>query len=153
LHLAPGRVFPHEIFGYLDLFFVFLYFFFTTAYFILPLVLLNWPESANNHYVKTLRDAESRQGSYIEFDRARYKPLNVGNVLITFAEEEILVKGLKLKYPATVSVRGYFLDNNSVHTTEFHIHSDWFRDVASYTGLTLIAVMWIVSIIIRGKLE
>ena len=40
------------------------------VYFIVPLFMLNLPEQNNNHFVKTLRDYNSRQGKYIELDRA-----------------------------------------------------------------------------------
>ena len=115
-----------------------------TVYFVIPSFLLDLSEGADNHYVKTLRDVNSRQGSYIEFDRIRYMPRNEGGVLMTFAGEEISAKGMKLKHPATVSVRGRFIDTNTVRISDFHIHSNWFRDVASYTGLALIAIVWMV---------
>ena len=125
--------------------------FLVAAYFVLPFCLLNWPESADNHYVKTLRDVKFRQGSYIEFDRVRYMPRNEGGVLMTFAGEEIGVEGLKLKHSATVSVGGSFIDNIAVGISKFHIHSDWFRDVASYTGLVLVAVVWIVTLLRKSE--
>jgi hypothetical protein len=115
--------------------------FFFAAYFVLPFFLIPCSKSADNHYVKTLREVQSRQGRYVEFDRVRLIPRNEGGVLITFAGEEIGVEGMKIIQPATVSVRGSFIDNDSVSVSEFHIHSDWFRDVGSYTGLALIAIV------------
>ena len=121
--------------------------FLVAAYFVLPFFLLDRPESADTHFVKTLRGAKSRQGSYIEFDRIPYIPRNEGGKLVTFAGEEIGLEGMKLKHSATVSVRGRFIDNITVSITESHIHSGWLRDVASYTGLALIAIVWIVALL------
>ena len=120
--------------------------FLVAAYFVLPFFLLDRAESADNHFVKTLRNVKSRQGNHIEFDRNRYMPRNEGGKLVTFAGEEIGVEGMKLEHPATVSIRGRFIDNDSLSVSEFHIHSDWFRDVGSYTGLALIAIVWVVAL-------
>jgi hypothetical protein len=121
------------------------------AYFVLPFFLLDWPESADNHYVKTLRDVKSRQGSYIEFNRNRYRPGNAGGVLMTVAGEEIGLEGMKLKHSATVSVRRNFVDNDSISVSEYHIHANWFRDVAPYTGLALVVMVWFVTLYIKKK--
>jgi hypothetical protein len=132
---------------------VWIFIFFIAAYFILPLSFLNLPERANNHFVKTLRDEKSRQGKHIEFDRARYKPNTKEGVLIIFTGEEIGIEGIRLKYPAAISIRGIFNSNQSVRASEYHIHTEWFRDVASYTGLTLVAMAWIVAFFMRGKAD
>jgi hypothetical protein len=125
--------------------------FFASAYFIVPFFLLHGPEDADNHYVKTLRTVKSRPGSYVEFDRAGYTPTDSGGVLKTYAGEEISIKGIKLLHSAKMSVRGRFIDSNSVQVYDFHIHSDLFRDAASYAGLGLIAMVWIVFLIRKRK--
>ena len=124
-----------------------LFAFSAAAYFALPWFVIDWPQDADNHYVKTLREVELRRGSHVEFDRVHYVPDNDGDALITFTGEKIGIKGLKLKRSATVSIRGNFMDNHTVQVSEFHIHSDWFRDGASYTGLTIVAMVWAVSLI------
>jgi hypothetical protein len=120
---------------------------FVIVYFSLPFFLVDGSERAGNHYVKTLREVESRQGRYIEFDRVGYQPRDEGGVLTTFAGEKIGVTGMKLGHPATVSVRGRFVDNNSVRVSEYHIHSDWLRDAASYAGLALVAGIWLLALL------
>lgn len=118
-----------------------------TAYFILPFFLLNSAEAENNHYVKTLRSSQPRQGSTIELDGASYLLKNSDDFLRTYAGEEIAVEGMKLDHPASVSIRGKFTADNRIRVSEYHLHSATFRDMLSYTGLFLVAMVWVVSLI------
>jgi hypothetical protein len=124
---------------------IYLFILLVTIYFVLPFFLVKGPERADNHYVKTLRYYHSRLGSYVEFDRNRYTPKNSNGILTSFAGEKIRVEGIKLQNPAVVSVRGHFIDNDLVRVSEFHVHSDLFRNTASYVGLSLVVILWIIS--------
>ena len=115
------------------------------GYFTLPLALLNGPEAADNHFVKTLHEREARVGRLVEFDRNPYVKRPAGNVLRTFAGEELRVVGHHLDRSAVVSIRARFVDPQTVEIREFHEHSEWFRDGAGYTGLLLFSIMWIVA--------
>lgn len=115
------------------------------AYFMVPVLFVHGPEEANNHYVKTLRTPENRPGQYVEFDRARIVSTPEGAFLQRSTSDEIRVTGLNLRRSARVSLRGVFIDEHEIRVTESHVHRNWFRDSASYTGLALIAILWIMA--------
>jgi hypothetical protein len=117
----------------------------TVAYFIIPFFLTHGPETANNHYLKTLRNLQERPGQYVEFDRARYFSDSSGDFLQGFASETFRVNRLKLNRSATVSIRGRFSSENEIEVFDVHVHSDWFRDTASYAGLAFITLIWILA--------
>lgn len=116
-------------------------------YFILPFFLLNGPKEANNHFVKTLSSRNDRSGSYVELDRVIYVPKPSGDVLGTFAKEEIRVEGIKLDHSASVSVRGTFVGTDLIRVSEKHVHARWFRSGASYMGLGLVGLLWSILLI------
>ena len=72
------------------------------AYFLLPALFLQYPEKANNHFVKTLRSVHDRTGTFIEFDRTAYIHHPTGDYLFTFSREKLSVEGLSLDRSATV---------------------------------------------------
>ena len=113
------------------------------VYALLPLLFLQISENADNHFINTLRSVDSRQGKYIEIDRAGYSMNDNKPTLRTFAAEVITVEGLNEKEPTVVSVKGVFLSPNRIKVSEYHIHSVAFRDSASYLGLLLITMYWI----------
>lgn len=112
------------------------------VYFLLPFFFLNASEAEDNHFVKTLRQVENRQGKPIEFDRAFYQYESSDGKLRVFNGEELNLVGLELRRSAQLSIRGVFLDSNTVEVNEYHLHSPHFRDNASYLGLSLIAILW-----------
>ncbi|HEX3035217.1 MAG TPA: hypothetical protein VHT73_08795 [Thermodesulfobacteriota bacterium] len=115
-------------------------------YFVVPFFLLDGPERADNHFVRTLQNTDDRAGKYIEIDRDSYSHSPSGDSLQTFAGEELEVEGMALEHSATVSVRGTFVTDDKIHVHEYHVHYA-FRDIASYVGLTLIAIIWIVALL------
>jgi hypothetical protein len=128
-----------------------LFLFFISVYFALPFFLLNGPEKADNHFARTLRSYSDRKGKDIELDRAFYLPKKNRNVLITFAGEEIEAEGIKPNQPALVSIRGSFSRTDCIRVSQFHVHSKYFRQIASYFGLGLVAMVWIIYFIKRQK--
>lgn len=115
------------------------------AYFLSPLLFVRGPEAADNHYLDTLRTRENRQEHYVEIDRARYVNTPQGDVLRGWIGEDLRATGLDLNPPATVSVRGTFVTTRELHVSEHHVHLAWFRDGASYLGLALIVISWIMA--------
>jgi hypothetical protein len=97
--------------------------------------------------MRTFGDVEHRAGRYFECDRARYTVSRTGPFLSCSKSEPLAVSGLDLPGPATVSVRGHFIDNQSVRVEELHLHRAGFRDAASYLGLTLVLAVWLTSLI------
>ncbi len=112
------------------------------SYFVLPFPILQGPETENNHYVATLRNKEERPGKYIEFDRAVFRSND--NTARIFSGERLKVKGnLPLK-DGKISVRGDFVDVETLEVTSFHAHSI-FRDIASITALSIIVLIWLIA--------
>ncbi len=111
------------------------------AYFLLPVFLLQCPEKANNHFVKTLRSTHDRTGNFIELDRTAYIHDPSGGYLLIFSGEKLSVDGLDLDHSATVSIRGIFIAEDRVRVQEYHVHLAGFRSGASYLGLILVTLM------------
>lgn len=113
----------------------------------LPFLFLSGPEDADNHFVKTLRSVETREGKYIEVDRAKYITKNKKNMLRTYAKEEIEVEGINQNNSNNVSIKGTFIHNKLIRVSNYHTHHDIFRDIASYAGLLLVLFYWFCSIL------
>ena len=119
-------------------------------YFIVPLFMLSLPEQNNNHFVKTLRNYDSRQGKYIELDRANYVSGSSGKFLITFAGEKIKASNLNLNGKELISIKGKFITPDEIYVEAYHIHSR-FRDDASLIGISLTAILWLNCIYLAGR--
>ncbi|UCE63863.1 MAG: hypothetical protein JSU59_01510 [Nitrospirota bacterium] len=111
-------------------------------YWILPIIFLNEPLRENNHYVKTLQAKNERVGQYVEFDRVEYKKGVNEDLLVSFADEEIRIRNSQLGDSAQVSVRGRFVDSQTIEALAIHKHLCWFRDGSSYIGIVLLISMW-----------
>lgn len=98
--------------------------------------LLDGPEEADNHFVKTLRTRSDRLGKHIELDRNCYLHHQSGGIIRTFTGEELSADGMRLDSSAPVSVRGTFVTGNQIRVSQYHVHSKWFRDASSYLGLS-----------------
>lgn len=121
-------------------------------YFIVPLVLLEGPRNANNHFVRTLEETEIRTGHPLELDRPHYVKTPAGDVLRIFTGENIRTTKEVLDHSATISVRGRFVTPTQLRILEFHEHSTWFRDVGSYLGILLLIGMWLGAFLKSGML-
>ena len=112
------------------------------VYLVLPLMFLDSAEAAGNHFVRTLRSRYDRAGQHVEFDRNTYLHRRPEGILRTFAGEELGVEGMALDCSASVSVRGTFITENRIRVHEYHVHTQWIRNNASYLGLILVALLW-----------
>lgn len=121
------------------------------TYFLLPLLLLEQPYEANNHYIKTLRDVYERPGKYFEIDRREYRFENGTGIINTLADEDIKLKNIDLKTPGTISLKAKFIDEKTAEVIEYRVYSVLFRDGSSYIGLVLIIIFWIISFIRNRK--
>ncbi|HBP90678.1 MAG TPA: hypothetical protein PKK23_05405 [Nitrospirales bacterium] len=119
-------------------------------YFALPLVLIEGPRNANNHFVRTLEETESRPGRPLELDRSHYVKTPAGDILGIFTGETIGTTQEILNHSATVSVRGRFMTPTQLEVLEFHEHSSWFRDTGSYLGILLLFGMWLGAFLKQG---
>ena len=113
------------------------------GYLVLPLNILNDSELANNHFVKTLREYNNRQDKYIELDRGEYEFLPENSHIYTFTGEKLNLSGLNLERDAKLSIKGVFISNDVIRINQYHIHHADIREIASYIGLSLVALMWI----------
>ena len=115
------------------------------AYFFLPLLFMNSVELADNHFIKTLKDKEHRIGKYFESDRGQFIDSKNGDKFVTQFDEELKVTNLDLTSSESMSVRAKFISNDEIQIIEYHIHH--YRDLFSYTGLLIITIMLVWSII------
>ncbi|WNM57871.1 hypothetical protein [Candidatus Nitrospira allomarina] len=122
-------------------------------YFALPLVIIEGPRNANNHFVLTLEETEARPGRPLELDRSSYEKTPTGDMIGLFNGEEIRSTQEILDHSATVSIRGRFVTPTQLDVLEFHEHYSWFRDTGSYLGILLLLGMWLGAFIKQGLLH
>ena len=111
-------------------------------YCVLPMGLLDGPRMGNNSFITTLHDKHKRTGHEIEFDRRPYVQTPQKTILQSWTNEELQIHGKSLAQSGTVSIRGHFLDPNSIKVIEIHEHVWGVRDGSSYIGLVLLLSMW-----------
>ncbi|MFQ5669012.1 MAG: hypothetical protein ACE5HD_00670 [Acidobacteriota bacterium] len=117
------------------------------AWGIAPVALIAGPEASDNHFIRTLRERNTRTGRRIELDRARLSRRERASHLITFAGEEIAVAEFTPAAgadpgPGVVSIRGRFVGPARVRVTSLHRHQPWLRDAASVLGLVIVLALW-----------
>lgn len=122
------------------------------AYLSLPILFLNGPYAANNHYLRTFADESGRGGSYVEMDRAPYVPLPEGGRVVAPTGQSFETANLILERSAILSVRGRFTNNDRLLVGEYHEHWTGFRDVASVAGLGMVALLWLL-VFVRGHVK
>jgi hypothetical protein len=113
-------------------------------YFASPILLTNTAYSANIHYSKTLHDIQTRTGKELELDRAKYSAASQS--LECYIGKHLEIANPPPMESGTISIRGHFLDDNTIELQDYHIHKN-FRDSASYIGLFLTLLLWTHSFI------
>lgn len=116
------------------------------AYVLAPMGLRHGPYVHDNYYVQTLRNYPQRTGRQVEMDRRPYTPRDRGATVATLVDEQIRMNSQPLPHGAVVSLRGTFIDPDTIRIDALHLHWPWFRDGASYLGIILISVLWLKSI-------
>lgn len=111
------------------------------GYFAGPLFLLRGPIEADAHSLEVLRETQERVGRQLELDRAGYVSTQSGHFLKYYGER-VQVEELKVASPATVSIRGVFVDRHKIRITKLHVHPGGLRDYPSYLGLALVVAVW-----------
>lgn len=114
-----------------------------TLWLVLPLALMDGPRRADNYSVLTLEERTLRPGRSVELHRADWVPDEPSGYLLTLAGEPLRTEGLEFERFTRVSVRGVFVDDETVRVTDFHVHRATMRDVASYVGLLGICLTWL----------
>lgn len=126
------------------------------AYLATPPVFFGDVLASGSHSLDVLVDAEDRAGREVELDRVRYRPSEGGDGpggTLTATGGELAATGRLPSGAATVSVRGVFVDARTVRVEEHHVHRSTERDLASYLGLGLLAVVWVRDLAWTGKEE
>ena len=113
------------------------------AYILTPVLFIEKSQEADNHFIKTLREVEYRQGRLVEMDRRPIYPKNGKCVLKTPAKEELILKGLEKECHGLVSIRAKFINKKTIHAIEIHRHWGKFRDILSYIGLSFVGFFWL----------
>lgn len=111
-------------------------------YFALPFVFIEGPRQADNHFVRTLEEKDSRIGKPIEFDRRPYIKTSSGDVVEGPGGERIKVAIPLLDHSASISGRGTFTAPDEVKLLAIHEHIWGLRDASSILGILLISIMW-----------
>jgi len=112
-------------------------------YFLAPGLLVDGPETADSHAVKTLRQIERRPGSDVAFDRALFIRTGDTGRIRTFAGEEINIEGPMPQSSGTISAKARFIDPTTVELLQVRTHWPWGRDIASVVGLLLVGWIWL----------
>ena len=108
------------------------------VYLAAPPLLFDGPMAADNHSLRSLRDADSRVGRAVAFDRVAFD----GSAITTLPGERLVLLGPDLGPPGTLSVQGVFETRDRVRLTAVHRHWPLVRDVFSYVALVLILLAW-----------
>ena len=108
-----------------------------------PLLFLDAAEEGAGHPIRTLRRVAFRTGKEIELDRQSYVYAKTGDRLRIFSGEVFLVQTSVLCHDATVSIRAVFESPMVLRIIEIRDHSGFNRDLPSYLGLFLLAVLWL----------
>ncbi|MFZ0389140.1 MAG: hypothetical protein WAN36_01680 [Calditrichia bacterium] len=121
-------------------------FLFLTAYFILPFLFFGAAEKSDSHSVQTLRLTDARTGKDVEMDRAEIKAAANGLVVQNFSRIKFRIKGKEIPPAGTVvSLKGRFIDEQTIRADQIHIHPGVLRDIPSYLGILLIFVIWLIA--------
>ncbi len=112
------------------------------VYVTFPLFLMPQAEASDLHYTKTLREVSERPGRPIGIDRNRIDISEGTAYLTAWTGERFRLHGDMPSQDGIISLRGRFLDAETVEVSQFHHHRAGLRDHASYVGLGLIALWW-----------
>ena len=121
------------------------------GYLLMPFPFMQGPEAADNHFVHTLREKDTRTGKPIAFDRVAYRKEESRGTVRTFGKEILYLDSTPLNHSGTLSLKGRFIDQNTLHLNEWHEHTPFVRDTASILGLGVLAVLWGCSFFRRGE--
>ncbi len=112
-------------------------------YLLCPLIMLNEPLAADNHFTATLQSS-NRTGTFIEIDRKPYQAAT--HTIMTLSDEQLKVQGDRLpEHDARLSIQGHFIDNNTILISKYHVHSPM-RDIYSKIGISMLTASWLLAL-------
>src|SRR5262245_35760153 len=115
------------------------------AYLITPALLRHLPENANNRFIATLKDRPGRPGRHFECERGRVVRSGGGLALRIFSGEAFHLEGAQVREGELLSVRGRFVNETTLRVEEAHRHPAGLRDAATYVGIGLIGLIWLLG--------
>lgn len=121
------------------------------VYFATPLAFLQGPAAKDYLSVETLREFEDRPGKDVDLDRRPYTKGSTGDTVRTFAGEEVRVVGKQSTTSGAVSIRGVFMDSKTITAHDLHEAKGWLRDGASFIGLTISMIVWVLALFGRDR--
>ncbi len=121
------------------------------TYIFLPLLFVDHVEQADNHFISTLRNENSRVGSYVEMDRKKVVLREKTNSywIESFDKSLIELNNIEELKSDRISIKGKFISNNEIYVEDYQENWSLFRDGASYVGLFLILLSWIIYLKIK----
>jgi hypothetical protein len=127
---------------------------FLIIYFSLPLFFLESVKKADNHFLSTLENHDQRSGKYVEMDRKNVKFNNSTNSywIESFNHDYIELENVPKITSSRLSIQGKFVNNDKIFVTDFHENWVLFRDGASYFGILLTIITWIIALIKKTKI-
>ena len=121
-----------------------------TIYLALPFAIMSGVRAADNHYVETLKQVQSRPGKPIAFDRTRIEVKGDTATLVIWTGERLRATGPVPSESGNFSVKGVFETPSTVRVTDLHRHPDSVREFAALIGLLAIAAWWL-SCFLHGR--
>jgi hypothetical protein len=117
------------------------------TYFFLPLIFVDNVEQSDNHFISTLRNENSRAGSYVEMDRKKVVLRDKLNSywIESFDKSLIELTNIEELNSNRISIKGKFISNNEIYVEDYQENWSLFRDGASYVGLFLILASWLIQ--------
>lgn len=121
------------------------------AYFLLPLQFVDNVEQADNHFVSTLMNKDTRTDKYVEMDRKKviFKENTNSYWIESFDNSLIELKNINELNHGKISIKGKFVTNNAIYVEDYQENWVLFRDGSSYVGLFLILISWLIYIKIK----
>lgn len=115
------------------------------VYMLLPLAFLERAAAEDLHHVATLRGDVARSGRPIEIDRGQVLAADAaGAVIRPGTGPSLAVIAAGLGDARTVSVRGRFVDHDTIRATALHVHAAGQRDRLTIAGLLIVLAWWVV---------
>jgi hypothetical protein len=109
-------------------------------YFFTPFAFMGQLEKSNTHFLEVIHDTAIRTGRSIELDRVSFHKETA--TVTTFTREKLSVTGAVPQQSANISLKGIFLNPNSLYIEQFHVHNSY-RIYASLVGLFLVLLIWL----------
>ncbi|MFZ1289132.1 MAG: hypothetical protein WAR79_03535 [Melioribacteraceae bacterium] len=121
-------------------------------YLLLPLLFQNQVYNSDNHFIKTLKNQNSRLGKYVEFDRKKivFNEETKSYWIASFNNDLIELENVDNLVSSKISLKGKFINNDLINVIEYKENLGMIRDGASYIGLLLIFIFNI-RIFIKNK--